>query len=810
MKNIGRARFIISCTAGYAFFAALWIYFSDQLLASVFDPGALLRFSTAKGLFFIAVTSALLFMALQVVPPEEETVAPAEVALRAGPYRLLLALAVPLFAFALQWTFWQTFAPYVWFLFYPAVFVSSWIGGLSGGLAATVLSIGLVWYFFIPPSFAFFLEKPMQGVSIGIFMGMGLLFSFTHERLRRAEQRAAETRFRSLVEQSLVGIYIVQQGRFRYANPGLAQMFGYASPAELQDRVPVIDLVLPEERERVRAALSKLNGRTAEAISYGFNGQRRDGSVIQVEVHGRALEYEGRPAVIGVVLDVTERKRAEAALRRNEQLLRAVVDGSPDAIFVKDADGRYLLFNDAAGRIVGRPAADVVGRDDGYIFPPEVASQIRELDRVVMASGQVNNHQEHITTLAGEALVFQVTKGPLFDAEGKAVGLFGISRDITERLRTEQALRQREALLTRMGQLAKVGGWEFAVDTGRGSWTEEVARIHDLDPADPVSVEIGLRYFTAESRPLIERAVKEAAEYARPYDLELEIVSAAGVRKWIRTVGEPVVENGRVIRVQGAFQDVTERKQAELEVRRLNADLERRVTERTTQLAAANRELEAFTYSVSHDLKAPLRGIDGYSRLLQQDCGSGMSEDCRGFVHNIRQGAQQMNALIEDLLAYSRMERRDLQRRPVDLPGLVRAVLAERAEEIRARGAELELTVPDATVQADMEGLAVVLRNLLENALKFHRPGVPPQIEIGGRIEENVVILWVRDHGIGFDMKFHQRIFEIFQRLQRAEDYPGTGIGLALVRKAMQRLGGSVRAESAPGEGATFYLEIPR
>ncbi|HET6719605.1 MAG TPA: PAS domain S-box protein, partial [Rhodocyclaceae bacterium] len=719
MRTIARSRYILSCTVGYAFFSAMWIYFSDQMLATVFDPSEMLRLSTAKGLVFIAVTSVLLLMALKSLPTEAETPLPAEVAWRVAPYRLLLALALPLAAFALQWFFWSAFSPYVWFLFYPAVFLSSWVGGLSGGLLATVFSTVLVWYFFIPPAFSFALERPMSLFSIGLFMGMGLLFSFTHERLRRAEQRAAEAKFRSLVEQSLVGIYIVQDGRFRYANPGLARIFGYPSAADLVDRVAVVDLVASEHRQRVTDNMQRRISGEIEAMTYGFNGVRRDGTIIQLEVHGRSFDYQGQAAVIGVVLDVSERQRAEEALQRNEQLLRAVVDGSPDAIFVKDAAGRYLLFNEAAARIVGRPTAEVIGHDDAFIFPAEVAQQLKALDRGVMDANAVQNHQESVTTLGGETLTFLVTKGPLRASDGQVTGLFGISRDITERLRTETALRHREALLNRMGQLAKVGGWEFEVATGRGAWTDEVARIHDLGPEVAVSVERGLQFFTESSRPLIEQAVRAAIDHAVPYDLELEIVSAKGVAKWIRTVGEPVLENGRVTHVQGAFQDITARKLAELEVHRLNADLERRVEQRTAQLAAVNKELESFSYSVSHDLKAPLRGIDGYSRLLQQECQSGLNDECRGFVQNIRQGAEQMNRLIEDLLAYSRMERRPLQTRVVDLPGLVQAVVAERGDELQRLGAEVHLNAPAVKLNADRDGLAMVLRNLFENALKF-------------------------------------------------------------------------------------------
>ena len=166
--------------------------------------------------------------------------------------------------------------------------------------------------------------------------------------------------------------------------------------------------------------------------------------------------------------------------------------------------------------------------------------------------------------------------------------------------------------------------------------------------------------------------------------------------------------------------------------------------------------------------------------------------------------------LIEDMLAYSRMERRTLQSVPLDLAALVQAVVAERAQMIEQTGTRLNVDVPVINVRADRDGLAVVLRNLLENALKFSRNAQPPTVEISARSEGDRAILWVRDNGIGFDMKFHDRIYEIFQRLERSEDYPGTGIGLAMVRKAMGRMGGRVWAESSPGGGATFFLEVPQ
>ncbi len=288
----------------------------------------------------------------------------------------------------------------------------------------------------------------------------------------------------------------------------------------------------------------------------------------------------------------------------------------------------------------------------------------------------------------------------------------------------------------------------------------------------------------------------------------------------------PLTSRGRVIGVvsvsrsrpgnpytpddQRLVQDLADRAALAIENAALVAVLERRVAKRTAELEAKNRELETFTYSVSHDLKAPLRGIDGYSRLLLEDYAERLDDEGRRFLRNVRTATEQMNQLIDDLLAYSRLERRPLTPGQIDPRALVEALLAERADEMRRRRVNLTLNIACQSVAADREGLAQALRNLIDNALKFTRDMAEPHIDIGGHETENGCILWVRDNGVGFDMQYHERIFEIFQRLHRAEDYTGTGIGLAIVRKALQHMGGRAWAESRLGEGATFYLEIPR
>jgi len=227
------------------------------------------------------------------------------------------------------------------------------------------------------------------------------------------------------------------------------------------------------------------------------------------------------------------------------------------------------------------------------------------------------------------------------------------------------------------------------------------------------------------------------------------------------------------------------------------------------RLEEINTELETFTYSVSHDLKAPLRGIDGYSQLLQESYADETNPEVLAFLQNIRNSTRQMNLLIEDLLSYSRMERKGFQSVHLHLKENVEDILHQFSKTIEESKTQIEMRIPDAfALSTDKDGLNMVLRNLIDNALKFTSAQSNAKIEIGCSETPEAWRIFVKDNGIGFDMKYHDRIFNIFQRLHLAEEYEGTGIGLAMVSKAMLRMKGKVWAESKPNEGACFYLEI--
>ncbi|MCB1770013.1 MAG: PAS domain S-box protein [Candidatus Competibacteraceae bacterium] len=521
--------------------------------------------------------------------------------------------------------------------------------------------------------------------------------------------------------------------------------------------------------------------------------------------------FERRRIENALKTEIVERRRIEEALRESENRFRTLFTTMTEGMALHevlyDADGqpvdyRILEVNPAFARQTGLASQTVVGRCATEAYSVSSAPYLAIYAKVVETSQPVTF----------ESYFAQLKRHFRISAYALRSGWFvTVFEDITKRKQTEEALQESEERFRRAIQDAP---FPIAIHTEDGefliinrTWFEITGYTSDEIPtiADWTERAYG------ERRHQVQEGIDRLYALDRPVaEGEFVIACKDGRQRVWEFSTSPLsrMADGRRTVISMAV-DITERKQAEEEVLRLNQELEERVRERTIQLEAANKELETFAYSVSHDLKAPLRGIDGYSRFLLDDYASQLDEDGQLFIHNIQQGAEQMNTLIDDLLAYSRVERRPLHSDVLDIARSVERIVAERAEEIAARGATVRIDLPPLTAHADLEGLAQVLRNLLDNALKFGHAGLPLQIEIGGQAGETAIQLWVKDNGIGFDPKFNDRIFEIFQRLQRVEDYPGTGVGLAIARKAIQRMGGRIWAESAPGQGAMFFLELP-
>ena len=634
------------------------------------------------------------------------------------------------------------------------------------------------------------------------------------EPLRRlegvvAELKESEERYRAVVEQAAEGILLIEVDTKRVleANAAYQDLLGYSLEEILQ--LSLYDLV-PYPVESIDCYVRQV----LEQKSY-VSGQRRhrrkDGSLVDVEVSASLISYGSRGTICIVVRDITERKQTEEIRAR----LAAIVESSDDAIISKTLDGTITSWNHGAEKIYGYSSEEIVGKPVSVLVPTDRPDEIPEILEKVGRGEAIDNYETVRLAKDGRRLDVSLTISPVKDLSGNLVGASTIARDITERRRTESELRLSEArfraiieqsplsiqVLLPDGQTLQVNrAWEELW----GVTLQDIPGYNLLE--DQQLVAKGLM-------PYIRRgfAGEPTLIPAAAYDPDETIpglTSHEEPKRWVRAFIYPIKdEDGNVREVILMHEDITERKQAEVEIRKLNEQLEQRVQRRTAQLNAFNRELEAFSYSVSHDLRAPLRSIDGFSKILLEDYADELDEEGNDYLKRVRAASQRMGQLIDDLLDLSRMTRSEMRRESVDLSDLAKSFAEELKRSQPERRVEF-LIEGGLLVEGDKSLLRVVLENLLRNAWKFTGKQTHARIEFGASEQEDKRAYFVRDNGAGFDMAYADKLFGAFQRLHGGSEFEGTGIGLATVQRIIHRHGGRVWAEGRVGYGATFYFTL--
>jgi len=518
--------------------------------------------------------------------------------------------------------------------------------------------------------------------------------------------------------------------------------------------------------------------------------------------------------VVGVVgeRDIRSRQRVEESLTGSEGRFRTLADGIPQLCWMANADGGIFWFNQRWYEFTGTKAEEMRGWGWQSVHDPEGLPAVLAGWKNSIAKGEPWEMVFPLRAADGTFHPFLTRVIPVRDQSGKLVRWFGTSTDITAQRRTEDALRENQERLLLAEQVARIGTFEWnLVETAANQPAPELEAMYGLPPGGfSASHGTWLDLVSPEDRDYTKRRMQEAMKTGAPgaFEAEWRVIWPDGTTRWL--FGRASVlkdDTGKPLRTIGAVVDVTDRKRAELEVLRINAELEQRVNQRTIQLEASNKELAAFAYSVSHDLRAPLRGIDGWSLALLEDYGARLDDRARQYLNRVRSETQRMGNLIDDMLQLSRVTRDEMKLEKVDLTALATGITAK----LRDAGPErfMEFVIEAGLVAVgDGRLLEIALTNLFSNAVKFTGPRNKALIEFGRLEKDGEMAFYVRDNGVGFDMAHAGNLFGPFQRLHKASEFPGTGIGLATVQRIVRRHGGRVWAEAQVNRGAAFWFTL--
>lgn len=656
--------------------------------------------------------------------------------------------------------------------------------------------------------------------SDGHVTGMTGVAQEISERKRiEASLKESEERYRLLVEgaSEYAIIMLDLQGNIESWNSGAQRIFGYAETDVVGKNFSIF---FDEKAIRAREPDLELE----QAMKHGeflFEGSRvrKGGTTLWAAGLTTLLrDEEGRPRKFAKVAhDITARRAAEIALLGSQaRLARAqrmahLGNWELDLANTEDLSANRLDWSEEVFRIFGlEPAVGTVSND---IFFRSVHPDDREA--VVFAvrtalDKKANYSIEHrIIRPDGSMRTVAEHAEIEFDAKGKPARLIGTVQDITEQKRAEESLRESEERFRQLAENVREVFWIsdtlsntllYVSPAFETVWGRSLESLYQHPSLYLESIHTDDR----------ENAARAHANQRKglPTDEIYRVIHPDGSTHWVRDRAFPIKdESGRVYRVAGVAEDISERKRYEQQLQQLNTELEQRVARRTEQLAMANKELEAFSYSISHDLRAPLRSINGFSTALLDEYGDQFTDAARRYLEIIRNSAVQMSRLIDDLLEFSRLSRQELRKANVDLSQLVRRSVSELTAVEPQRNVSVEVQSLPST-RGDRNLLYQVVMNLLSNAFKFTRYQPSPKIEVGSFEQDGQTVYYVKDNGAGFDDEYAEKLFGVFQRLHSAEEFEGTGVGLAIVQRIVSRHGGKIWAESKPGRGATFFFTL--
>ncbi|MEO1255646.1 MAG: ATP-binding protein, partial [Bacteroidota bacterium] len=371
---------------------------------------------------------------------------------------------------------------------------------------------------------------------------------------------------------------------------------------------------------------------------------------------------------------------------------------------------------------------------------------------------------------------------------------------------TNRAIRSNK-LLSEVSQLGRIGAWELDLNTNICEWSDMVYDIHQVVRDKKIDVEEAIKFYHPDHQQIMTDIINKALKSNMSWDEELMIITSNKTERWVRAIGQSVVnKKGKIVKLRGLFQDIHEKKLAEIKLRATGETLKQMVEEKTKDLQIVNQELESFSYSVSHDLRTPLRAINGFSEALIEDYSHEIPEGAGNYLRRISANSQKMAQLIDDLLAFSRTNRKKIEYREFDTSRMINRIIKDIFNDA-AKFIEVQ-ELPN--IFGDEQMVNQVFTNLISNAIKYSSKENKPEINISSKETETDHIISISDNGIGFNMEYYDKLFQVFQRLHTDREFEGTGVGLSLCAKIMKSHDGDIWAESIEGEGSTFYLKFKK